>query len=224
MSQQLFAPAVATPLNGEPQPHQAALLLGAMSGPDRAWVLARLPAEDRAILVPLLSELEALGIPVDAALLDAVREKSGRNASPPVESAVSASAADEAAILDAPPALLAKVLAQEPAGLIGQLLSIRAWPWHAEVIRLLPASKTTEIKTYLMHQVALPSLEVAKDGPAPHGIWRTRLMRALRVQLERANLSSEAAASPGRAPYRATHRPMWWHWRSPAAKDRGGSQ
>jgi hypothetical protein len=85
---------------------RAALTLHALAAPDRDWLLAQLPADDRAALERLLGELSELGIPAESAVISA-------------------------ALADAPPAAAlgaphAQVLAREAETLRGPLLSLLA--------------------------------------------------------------------------------------------------
>jgi hypothetical protein len=189
MSQQLSSTLESALSDGERQPHQAALLLGAMSESDRAWTLAQLSADERAVLVPLLEELEALGIPVDAQLLDAVRARAGSVAPG------SSPSADEAYVLNAPAALLARVLAQEPAGLTVQLLGLHAWPWQGELLKHLPAGRAADVRASLVRHKSPSSHERTEGGAQRSPVWHASLMRALRAQLEQAGASSDDVSS-----------------------------
>lgn len=209
MSQQLFASAVSIASQGDPQPRQAALLLSAMSEHDRAWVLAQLPATERATLLPLLGELEMLGIPVDGELLHAVRTGVDHEARLPEHGQTAAS--DEEAILRASPAAIAGVLAHEPAELTARLLSIRAWPWQGELMKLLPASRGAGIRTRLERQTSRPQGDICKNVDAPREVWQTCLMRLLRARLDDVVLSStDAAASHDTERTRPIRRSAWW--------------
>jgi len=222
MSQQLFATAVQPALGDEARPRQAALLLGAMSASDRAWVLAQLPTADRAILDPMLGELDALGIPVDADLLDAVLEKPARGAPTEPGSPAPRDAADTAAVLNAAPAALLKLLAHEPAGLIARLLGMRAWPWQQEFMKLLPASKAAEVRDCL-ERYAMPLTEA--PDPAVASLWRAAMMRCLRLRLEEAGpAAGTMAPQPGASASRVRGH-AWWRWgsvRPTRRHDQGG--
>lgn len=222
MSQQLFATAVHHALGDEAQPRQAALLLGAMSASDRAWVLARLPTADRAILEPLLGELDALGIPVDADLLDAVLEKPARGESAEPGSTVPRDAADTAAVLNAAPAALLKLLAHEPAGLIARLLGMRAWPWQQEFMKLLPASKAAEVRNCLERDAI--SLTDDSPGPAVAPLWQAAMMRCLRFRLEEAEPSAGTIAPQRQTPPGPVRGHAWWRWGSVRPSHRQGRE
>lgn len=211
MSQQLFATAVQPASGDEARPRQAALLLGAMSASDRAWVLAQLPAADRVILDPLLGELDALGIPVDADLLDAVLDKPARGAPTEPGSTAPRDAVDTAAVLNAAPAVLLKLLAHEPAALIARLLGMRAWPWQQEFMKLLPASKAAEVRDCLERH-AMPLTEA--PDPAAASRWRTAMMRGLRLRLEEAEAAASTMAPQPGVPAGRVRGHAWWRWGS----------
>lgn len=220
MSQQLFATAVEPALGDEARPRQAALLLGAMSAPDRAWVLAQLPAADRAILDPLLGELDALGIPVDADLLDAVLDKPARGAPTEPGSPAPRDAVDTAVVLNAAPAVLLKLLAHEPVGLIARLLGMRAWPWQQEFMKLLPASKAVEVRDCL-ERYAISLTDDAPD-PAVASLWRTAMMRCLRLRLEEAGAAAGTMAPQPGALVDRVRGDAWWRWGSVRPSRRHG--
>lgn len=233
MSQSLFASAMSTASGGEPQPRQAALLLRAMSEHDRAWVLSQLPAADRATLLPLLGELETLGIPIDEELLRAVRIGADPLAHLPEHG--QAAASDEDAILRASPAALASVLLHEPVELTAQLLRIRAWPWQGEVLKLLPAAKAAGIRTRLERHPSSPRSDASESVVSSRKPWQTSLMQLLQARLDEASFSSGAtgadgaashgAASHGVEPVRPTRRSAWWQrWGSEPLAGRRNSR
>lgn len=96
---------------------QSALALHALAAQDRAWVLAALSEGQRAVLQPLLAELEEIGIPRDADLLQAVQ--------PPATGARSSGELD----------VLARLLRREPRGVAAGFLNAESWPWRREVLQ-----------------------------------------------------------------------------------------
>lgn len=112
----------------------AALVLHGMSDEDRDWVLAALPAAERERLLPLLLELQEIGVTRDASVLGQLTVRSGRQsrkAAPgPLESLDRQSVAS-----------LARVLNAEPPQLVACFLGLRDWPWHARLVRLLDPSR-----------------------------------------------------------------------------------
>ena len=95
----------------------SALMLHALPEEDRRWMLAALSRADAERLLPLLRELESLGIPRDASLVPNPGER-------PNEAGHWPQALDTGE-RDA----LLRVLAREPHGVARQLLSLRAWSW-----------------------------------------------------------------------------------------------
>lgn len=144
----------------------AALLLHAMAPADRNWMLDALPPQERAELVPLLAELETLGIERDPALIDAAT--SGSEAGEPSsslsfhgidEAQYPAAMSDEAMLraLDARQVLaLAEVFRTEPAGLVAEWLSIADWPWRDGLLQAMELVQRRKVEALLaaMHSAA----------------------------------------------------------------------
>jgi hypothetical protein len=59
----------------------------------------------------------------------------------------------------APAAAIAALLADEPAGLVAQLLASDTWPWHADLLALLEPARRTQVQRALDARRA--------QGPAP---------------------------------------------------------
>jgi hypothetical protein len=105
---------------------RAALLLHAMAPADQAWMLAALPAPQRARLDVLLAELHALGIPADSSLLRDLTQAG--DSAPPM-------ASQRLLHLDASQVrTLAEVLASEPPQIAAWLLASKAWPWRDQLV------------------------------------------------------------------------------------------
>jgi hypothetical protein len=105
---------------------RAALLVHAMAAPDRAWLLQRLPASQRAAVLRLLEELDALGVPSQP---DLVREVCGATQAPPCNAPRALHEMDTRAVLH--------VLAAEPDALIAALLRAREDPWSQHLLSSL---------------------------------------------------------------------------------------
>lgn len=126
----LFAQALEAGSAGSTRPgrRRAALLLHGMDAGDRAWTLGRLSAPERAEIEPLLRELEAMGVPADAAWVQEglVDER------PPLDAAatsprqrIEAAAAEH----------VMAALAAEPPALVERLLALGPWPWQGQLQR-----------------------------------------------------------------------------------------
>jgi hypothetical protein len=147
---------------------QSALALHALAAQDRAWVLAALPEGQRAVLQPLLTELEDIGIPRDTGLLEAA-QRSGANAR-------------SASELDA----LSRLLRREPPAVAARFLAAEPWPWRREVLQRVggppiePQAATTgpALRHALVDAVQEEWAAACRADPPPrsrwHG-WRQRL-------------------------------------------------
>jgi len=104
-----------------------ALLLHAVDDDDRQWLLAQLAPPQRAAMDALLQDLALLGIAPDRALIDDVLNSPRRTAAP---------LAPEEVLARASAGRLARLLADEPDGLVAALLR-RDWPWKDGLLRRL---------------------------------------------------------------------------------------
>jgi hypothetical protein len=140
---------------------KAALTLANLHELDRAWLMGRLDASERARLAPLVGELRSLGLAVDPqALRQAVEGKAdGRVEAPRDEARALASAAPRAVF---------EALEREPDWLIALVLRARAWPWRAELLALLGAERRMRVE-----RLARTTLEV-----------RPRMMQSVLSALE----------------------------------------
>jgi hypothetical protein len=155
MSQQLFVNGIAPMPDPRNDSRKAALLLHAMGPKDRDWLLAQLPTEQRGRLEALLAELDELGIPRDPALLREVAADASPAHAEPGEplpaTALGRLGIDGLidTIEQADPSALARVLEEEPLGLVACLLSIREWRWTAAFLNQLDASRRRRLEEQL---------------------------------------------------------------------------
>ena len=115
---------------------QAALLMHALAADDKAWVLEQLEPDEQKQLQLLLSELGALGIPEDPAMIDIAL---ARNAPTPA-----AAPTDDDSYLSGVAATdIARALRPESTAFVRKLLACKDWPWRLEVAAELavPASR-----------------------------------------------------------------------------------
>lgn len=162
---------------------QAALTLHALPEADCTWLLESLPAEDMAVLRPLLAELEALGIPRDPALLDPLFERRA----PPAASGAFAwpNRLDPAAV-----PVLERVLSREPVAVTRTLLSMHAWAWAPELLACMEQRRREQVQQRAVTCAPSPRLQAAilaalqagmageAPPPAPkRSRWRTALAR-----------------------------------------------
>lgn len=145
---------------------QAALLLHTLDDSDRRWMLDQLPTAARSETERLLAELQALGMPSDRSLLDAVlADTSKRSTKAPPGRSHPLDTADAIQV--------ARVLRGEPDGLIARLLKHASWSWHDAVLDELGPSRRRHIAEIIAE---LP------DGAAP---LERRLADAVARQLDR---------------------------------------
>ena len=141
---------------------QSALALHALASQDRAWVLAALPEGQRAALQPLLAELEEIGIPRDADLLQAVQPPAARQRS--------------AGELDA----LARLLRREPPGVAAVFLAAEAWPWRREVLQQVGARAAepgSDVRGPMLRRALIEAVQeewaaACKADPPPRSRWQ----------------------------------------------------
>ena len=119
---------------------KAALTLANLREQDRAWLMARLEAQERERVAPLLSELRELGLSLDAQSIAQVIEG---KAGVPDEEGRRAEARPLAA---ASPRAVAGALESEPDWLIALVLRGRAGPWRTEVLAALGAERRMRIE------------------------------------------------------------------------------
>lgn len=167
---------------------RAALLLHALGGADRAWLVAQLPEPLRPQLALLLRELETLGIPADRTVLDQVLQ---RPAEPGGATAATSGAPTPAQRLQrlrgAELDRLAALLRREPVRLVVRFLGAEDWPWREALLRRFPA----ELRGRIARETGAGSALAAP-------VLRERLLELLARQLD---AEAQAARPRGAA---------WW--------------
>lgn len=168
----------------------AALTLHALDAPDRQWLLEGLSQRQREMLLPLLEELQVLGIPGDPALLQELHP----HGDTPAQSPAWPETLDPGEV-----ATLARVLADEPVGLTRSLLAIRAWRWTPQLIAALDERRRQELEA-----------QPAARAPAP--VLQSAILQALKMRCE--SLPPEAPRIPQGRWQRARSRLVRWGGRS----------
>jgi hypothetical protein len=127
---------------------QAALALYPLGPADQELILAELPDADQARLRGYLAELTELGFDGAAPGLPAAPAP----APTPLPSSSEAGRATASAreqVRAAPAAAMAALLANEPAGLVAQLMASDTWPWHADLLALLEPARRALVQRAL---------------------------------------------------------------------------
>lgn len=143
---------------------RAALVLHGLPEADSAWVLRALPAAHRALLEPLLRELQALGIPRERPLLESAAS-SGVDAG--------ASQAPLQALDDRGIRNLARILQAEPWGVAACLLGAGEQSWREPLLAALDADARERIQALIpryrhassLQSAVLQALERAMGSP-----------------------------------------------------------
>jgi hypothetical protein len=140
----------------------AALTLHALPAPDREWLLEGLSGRQRQLLLPLLEELQVLGVPADPELLQELQPDAGSGTPAP---------AWPEALSAAEVAVLAHVLAGEPLGLTRSLLAIREWNWTPQLLAAMDEDRRRKLRD---------------DPPAcpPAPLLQAAILQALRLRCE----------------------------------------
>jgi hypothetical protein len=113
---------------------RAALVAHAMPEGDRAWLLDELQPTHRVVLSGLLKELQLLGVPRDASLLeDFTRPPLVRQPSTPLGELQSLGTGEVAG--------LAELMEFEPPLLVSRLLAAGDWPWRQQLLDALSAGR-----------------------------------------------------------------------------------
>lgn len=124
---------------------RAAVALHALTDADQQWVLAELPANERATLMQYLRELRELGFSRDQV------------ADLPILAPAANDSEAESVLWHATPAQMQQLFLGEPASLIATILADRDWPWTAGYLALLSPSRREGI-----HQAAIGRTAPAK--------------------------------------------------------------
>ncbi|HSW20202.1 MAG TPA: hypothetical protein VLJ86_23475, partial [Ramlibacter sp.] len=155
--------------------------------------------EQRATLDPLLAELRSLGVRGDAAFLDGLTPRAAAAASPtaPAAPLLDLHTLDGQAL-----ALLARMLAREPAALTARLLSLHARPWQDSVLAQFDAAMREAVERARDGLVAnAPALDTALRHAARLSLQRELVDKASDIQphpapLAVARVSGAGAAAP----------------------------
>lgn len=151
---------------------------------DRAWLLAALPASDRAILIGLLEELKTLGFIEGSAARHSMASSAARPALPsgPEDAWARVSAADARDV--------APCLEHEPAALIAHVLRARNWPWTEAFLQSQEPVRRERILVLVANGVVAP----ARDA---------FLMKALadRLHAQQAAAGTPARSAPSGLPH-----------------------
>jgi hypothetical protein len=116
--------------------HAAATLHG-LHEEDRDYLLGALPADDRAVIVRYLAELNELGFAPDDMAGSAFAPK------PPIGQVPDARRDVHAAS----PREMFNILEHEPAALVAHLLRSADWPWTQEFLQLLEPDRRQRVQT-----------------------------------------------------------------------------
>lgn len=119
----------------------AALSIHELAGADREAVLRVLSPEERARIMPLLEQLQDLGIPAGMV-----------NRLPPDEPPIPSIDSDMLQSHRRCAALSAETVMQctreQSAQTLGALLAVRAWPWAQELLRQLPEPRRRAVQEF----------------------------------------------------------------------------
>jgi hypothetical protein len=181
---------------------RAALLLHAMSGTSRQWVLEQLPEVQRETLCGLLAELWELGIPADPALL----EETLAEQQPPEPTGIAPQRAEaqRVRIGKAPLLLLWAVLRDEPAGLIARLLALTDPECERAFLDRMGAAKR--------HLVKVQSARFREEQQAAPNLLCSALLARVSERLATAQTRSVLDQALKSGP---PNRPRSW-WKRPA--------
>ncbi|HVZ46122.1 MAG TPA: hypothetical protein VHA82_20110 [Ramlibacter sp.] len=150
------------PSLGDTEARRAALALHGAHASDREWLIAQLVPPQRSLVRALLAELDALGLPRDAAMAG-----HGLACTEPARHSARAWHPD-----DADPCALANVLLQEPASLVAEVLGLMSAPCRDRVLALLDRRR-----------VQVPMPEARHVRSQPRTARAAALIEALRSRL-----------------------------------------
>jgi hypothetical protein len=180
---------------------RAALVLHTLQESDRDWLLTQFDADEKRLLLELLSELNSLGIPADKALLeqtiaDVSQRSSTFDSGKEPFSAIDADTLEGAeerrkrdVLDDVHPGKMAHMLKDEPIELVARFMAFHTWSWRETTLELLGPLKRSQLQrlAYMRTSYA-PRLNGALLD-----IFLSRL-----AGLEDEHSSSHIAASPER--------------------------
>lgn len=153
---------------------RAALLLHALPGPDREWLLDALPRDARAGLLQLLDELQAVGLAPEPGMIEGWLA----SARHPLHNLGRRQLGD-----------LARMLAAEPPAVAARLLAADAWPWQDALLARLPAACAGRVRAALqlprapaLEQAVLASVlrRLQAQAASPRKAWSRRVAARLR--------------------------------------------
>lgn len=168
---------------------RAALALHSVASADRDWILGRLDMAERSSLEGMLAELQALGIPADAALAD--DRRSGAAAESPSSVVSREQASPEDRIAAATAGRVHAALEREADQVVAACFALRAWPWRAEALERWPRERRAKIAAALHARGELPErarstllaafdARLALAGEPKRWDWRTLRSRWVR--------------------------------------------
>jgi hypothetical protein len=103
---------------------------------DRNWILALLPATERATLECYLDELKGLGFTSDAALSQPDSLDGSTSGGSPMQATPDDARLSAGRLRSASAHRIVVILSNEPPSLVAQIMAIEAWPWTDSVLRL----------------------------------------------------------------------------------------
>ncbi len=124
---------------------QAALHLHGLNEADRQWLLDQLPVRQRENLLPLLEELNALGIPRERVLLDELN-LTGTGTGTGERKAAAAEISYIRYISDRSPTDIAVALNEEADGIVAAVLSVYDWPFQRAYLQSLSAERRCSVQ------------------------------------------------------------------------------
>lgn len=141
---------------------RAALLLLGLQDEDREFILANLSQPAREHIAPCIKQLREMGVPPQHDWLSLLGTKPATRPRTKLP---------EHAIARADAKTISRLLAQEPAGLVGALLSSKDWPWASEFVEALPSDRRAALTRHMKSNVK----------PAPYLILALQKQIAFRL-------------------------------------------
>ncbi|WP_005034705.1 hypothetical protein [Holophaga foetida] len=202
MNQSLFLPEA--PMVSLGNERKAALLLHSLGEEDRAWLLGQVDTTERHSLERMLQELQELGIPEDPGIIGEVIAQAPLPLAAPVR--IASEANDwEAVLREADPAILERVLRDDPPGVTARLLLMVDWPWQERFMECLGALRR--------HQVTEQVARFRSGGGASSGdCLKPALLAAVGRRLRQEVASSFSPGSKREA--EGERKRKWFSWRA----------